>query len=75
MKKNWIIGASIGAAIAAVGTIAAAIFKVNNVGGDLNDSEDDRGVSPVENNHQNDDFVVQNVKADAINDGYKPIKY
>lgn len=74
MKKNWMIGVGIGAAAAAIATIVTAVFKVRNVGGDLNDIEGDRGVSPVDKT-VNDDFVVQNVKADAINDGYKPIKY
>lgn len=46
------------------------------------DSEDDRGVSPVriyedeneEDSTENDDDIP-NLKADAINDGYKPSEY
>lgn len=81
MKKRIIFG--LGALIAG----AASAFAIKKMMDNdykpvskANDEENDRGVAPVRteknlDEENSDDDEVQNVKADAINHGYKPIKY
>lgn len=89
-KRNVMIGVGAGTAILAACAIVKGLFdhKYSNEG--LNDQEAekinndkakdtvDRGVDPIEtinvpNKSENDD--IPDLKADAINDGYKPIDY
>lgn len=85
MKKNkWILGAGIGTlALAACAVVKGVLDKHKGEG--LNDQEvpsieagdetEDRGVAPVEDGSAQNDDEVKNLKADAINHGYQPIKY
>lgn len=83
MKKRYVFG--LGAIIAG---IASAIGVKLMMDKDYHtvpkveekDEDNDRGVAPVTNEEDNNesdnkDNEVQNVKADAINHGYKPIDY
>lgn len=80
MKKRIIFG--LGALIAGAAS-AFAIKKMMDKDykpvSKASDEENDRGVAPVATEENSDekesDDEVKNVKADAINHGYKPIKY
>lgn len=87
-KRNVAIGLGIGTALIAACEAAKILFDKKHANDDINDDEikkinydeeqDDRGVAPVSStedktNEGNDD--VSDLKADAINHGYKPIKY
>lgn len=84
-KNNWILGLSAGAVAAAACAVVKGIMD-NKFGNDdlndqevpkVNDSEDeDRGVAPITAEHAEDtEDEVHDLKADAINHGYVPIKY
>lgn len=79
MKKKIIFG--LGAIIAgALGAYAVKKEMDKDYHTVPDDDGEDRGVSPVRteenlDDESKDDDEVQNVKADAINHGYKPIKY
>lgn len=85
MKKNkLLVGVGIGSIALAACAVVKNIFDQHK-DDDLNDQEvprisadpdenEDRGVAPVETTSEEND-EVKNLKADAINHGYKPIEY
>lgn len=80
MKKRIILGlGALAAGLASVFAVKKMMDKDYKPVSKASDEENDRGVAPVEDKENSDekdsDDEVKNVKADAINHGYKPIKY
>lgn len=80
MKKKFIFG--LGAVVAGIASAVAVKLMMDKdyhtVPSLEDDDDEDRGVAPVgteEDLHEDKDDEVQNVKADAINHGYKLIDY
>ena len=57
------------------------VMKITTSQDDDKSEDEDRGVSPIDSDENetddqsDDDDEVKDLKADTINDGYKPIKY